>query len=106
LRRLTVLGKKEVTYLFEPTLRIVPLSFDISEDFRLQLSVLGMRPFLEELEAIVQSEELLNGCSSTRNAVVRCYLAFRHSGRFAHLVPFRQISILFNINQKTVWGLW
>jgi hypothetical protein len=40
----------------------------ISKDFRLQFSVLGMRARLEDLEAIIQSEDLLNGC--TRDAVL------------------------------------
>jgi hypothetical protein len=43
---------------------------DISEDFPLQFSVLGMRPRLEDLEAIIQSEDLINGCASTCDVVL------------------------------------
>jgi hypothetical protein len=43
---------------------------DISEGCHLQLSVIGMRPHLEDLEEIIQSEDLVNRCTSTRDAVL------------------------------------
>jgi hypothetical protein len=45
---------------------------DISEDFRLQFSVLGMRSRLEDPEAIIHSEDLLKEDTRTRDAVFLC----------------------------------
>jgi hypothetical protein len=39
----------------------------ISEDFRLQILFLVMRPRLENLEAIIQSKDLLDGMLSLSN---------------------------------------
>jgi hypothetical protein len=37
---------------------------------------------IEELQAIVESSNILHECGSTPEAVCRCCLAFRESGRF------------------------
>jgi hypothetical protein len=46
------------------------------------ISSLAMLVSLEELQAIVRSENILHECGSTREVVFRCCLAFRESGRF------------------------
>jgi hypothetical protein len=61
---------------------------------------------LEELQAIVESENTLHECGNTREAVCWCCLAFRESGRFEELISYLKIGRVLNIDSKTVWHHW
>jgi hypothetical protein len=70
------------------------------------ISSLGMSVSLEELQAIVESENIRHECGTTRETVCRCCLAFRESGRFDEPISYSKIDPLLNIDSKTLWHHW
>jgi hypothetical protein len=65
-----------------------------------------MSASLDELRAIVELEGILNDCTGTRDAVARCCIAFRETGRFEEPISFWKIGSLLGIDAKTAWIHW
>jgi hypothetical protein len=63
-----------------------------------------MSATVEELRQILETENLLDNCTGTREAVARYCIAFRESSRFQEPVSFSKIGPLLEVDAKTVWS--
>jgi hypothetical protein len=61
---------------------------------------------LAALQSLLTDENILEGCASTREAVVRLCVAFRESDRFPRPISYNRIGQLLGIDRKTVWHHW
>jgi hypothetical protein len=57
---------------------------------------------IDELLATTNDEELLDGCSETREAVTRLYIPFCESQRFPCPVSYKKIGLVLNVGAKTM----
>jgi hypothetical protein len=74
----------------------------VSEENRFAFQF-SMSASVDELRAIVELEGILNDCTGTRDAVARCCVAFRESGRFEGPISFCKIGSLLGVDAKTAW---
>jgi hypothetical protein len=74
----------------------------VSEENRFPFEF-SMSASIDELRAILELEGILNDCTGTRDAVVRCCVDFRESGRFEGPISFCKIGSLLGVDPKTAW---
>jgi hypothetical protein len=74
----------------------------VSEENRFAFQF-SMSASVDELRAIVELEGILKDCTGTRDAVARCCVAFRDSGRFEGTISFCKLGSLVGVDAKTAW---
>jgi hypothetical protein len=77
--------------------------FSEEDGFRFQF---WMCASVEELRAIIEREGTLSDRTETRDAVARCPILFRKSGKFEVPMSLAKTGSLLGIDTKTVWDHW
>jgi hypothetical protein len=61
---------------------------------------------VKELQEIIETENILRNCTGVCDAVARCCISFRESGRFPESISFRKIATLLSLDAMTIWNHW